>query len=182
MPRDAPPAIPLLPSARWATVASYWADPWSDRDQALAKYRGMSEALAAMGPSRTQRLRGIAARWPGSLREAQITEPAAYAARGAAVAEPWGLARSRAWWWEQGRGAIPCWSDLHGLLGDVGRMRRAARDPFAALDPARRRCWPIEPERWPGWVLRRLDARLAIAWLSAIAGVDPAQLDAVLRR
>lgn len=180
MPRDAAPAIPLLPTLRWPHPASYWEEPWRGSGEAQQKYRAMSEALATPEATRAGKLRGLATRWPGSLREAQITEPARYWARRSALdARPDDAPRAA--WRERGCGAIPLWLDLHGLLEDVARMRHTFQDPLAALDPARRACWPSEPSRWPSWVLRRFDARLARAWLCSVAGIDPAQLDAVLR-
>src|SRR5688572_13223525 len=118
MPRDAAPAIPRLPTPRWPELGSYWEEPWREGGDALAKYRAMSAALAGSADDRPASLRAIARRWPGSLREAQITEPTRYWARRAAV-EDAAQGDPRAAWRARGCGAIPLWADLHGLLDDV---------------------------------------------------------------
>ncbi len=182
MPRPAPPAIPFAASTRWPTPDAYWAEPWSaaDAQQALEKYRAMSKALAA-GPTKSE-LRAIAARWPGALREAQVTDPAVYARRADVLANSPARIDARGVWARQGLAAIPLWADLHGLIADVGRMRTQGGDLFAALGPARRPSWPDAPSSWPPWVLRRLEPRVAIAWLAAVAELDPAMLELELRR
>jgi hypothetical protein len=169
VPRPAPLPIELLPCVRWPAVGAFWAEPWSasDRSDTLEKYRAMSEALAS-SPIDPARLRAIASRWPGALREAQLTPPERY--RDRAIALHVNKARAP---------AAALWAELHRLTADVARMRSGG---FAVLDPDRRACWPDEPERWPAALLQRLDARLAAAWLAALAGLTPAELDAALRR
>lgn len=180
MPRPPPPALDRLPGTRWPDVAAYWDAPWDEQPRAAEKYRAMSEALAGDEAERKVRLAAIARRFPGALREAQLTLPEHYRARIAASEAP--SIRTRAAWAAAGLAAVPLWADLHGLLVDVARMRASPADPFAALAPDRRGWWPARPELWPAWVLRRFDPRLAQAWLAALAGLDPHALDLALRR
>jgi hypothetical protein len=169
VPRPAPLPIELLPCLRWPTPGAWWAEPWtaSERSDSLEKYRAMSEALTS-SPIDPARLRAIASRWPGALREAQLTPPDIYRER--AIALQADKARAP---------AAALWAELHRLTADVARMRSGS---FDALDPDRRACWPTEPDRWPGWVLEHRGPRLALAWLAALAGLAPAELDAALRR
>lgn len=179
MPRPAPPAIDRVACERFADVASYWAEPWAEAALAAEKYRAMSAALADPAESRG-RLAAVARRFPGALREAQITAQPLYRAR-AAASEAAGP-RPRAAWAEDGLAAVPLWTDLHGLLADVARMRAHPDAPLDGLAPSRRAWWPARLEAWPGWVVRRFDPALAHAWLAALAGLDPHALDLALRR
>ncbi|HWB74270.1 MAG TPA: hypothetical protein VG755_04930 [Nannocystaceae bacterium] len=180
MPRPAPPPIDRVPSERFADVASYWAEPWAEAALAAEKYRAMSDALAASAADGKAMLAAIARRFPGALREAQITRPEVYRARVVASGRPG--PRPRSAWADEGLAAVPLWSDLHGLLGDVARMRAQPDAPLCGLAASRRAWWPIRLEAWPGWVVRRFDPGLAHAWLAALAGLDPHELDLALRR
>lgn len=180
MPRPPPPAIDRIATSRWPDVATYWAEPWDEGARAAEKYRAMSEALATSGGEGKARLAAIARRFPGALREAQITAPEVYRARVAASVEV--RPRPRSAWASDGLAAVPLWTDLHGLLGDVARMRAHPRAPFDVLAPARRAWWPARLEAWPVWVVRRFDGGLAHGWLAALAGLDPHELDLALRR
>lgn len=173
--------------------ARYWERPWSPTAIAsmAAKYGALAAAESAAPGAQEPLLRAAAARWPGSLRESQLTAPGRAHARHLAARrgarEP---ASTRAAWDAAGLAALPLWADLHDLLRDLAEFRqRAARnrasDPstlhaFVAGDPARACRWPASLALLVDLGGPRVSARQAHLWLAARAGVTIADLGRVL--
>lgn len=186
MPRRPPTPLPWLACARWPSTEAYWAAPVVCPDLA-AKYEGLLALIdEPAGARRDARARELALRWPGALREAQWVPRSILSARASAAANIGTCPRGV--WAAAGQAALVLWADLHPLLADL-RAMRPAEDPwrgFARLDAEARGRWPsappTDPEQARRWSEVRIDARLPRAWLAAVAGLDPAALDAALRR
>lgn len=184
MPKPTPHAVQWLPTPRWPEADSFWSETIGPDELASisAKYSSLLDLIAAApGAGRDRGLRALAAAWPGALREGQLASATLLAARRASVAGE--ILGPRGAWRSAGMAAVPLWAELHRLLGDVARIRAERRGPGelpgALGSPADLR-WPSAPLwwarlRWP------IDARLPRAWLAAVAGYDPAELDRVLR-
>ncbi|MFO0636211.1 MAG: hypothetical protein U0168_25540 [Nannocystaceae bacterium] len=183
MPRPTPEPVTWLASARWPDAAA-WARERFDPRVCSPKYTALLEILDADGGGADPAaLRAVAQRWPGALREAQLVPLEGLRAR--AIAARTAAPSSRAALAEAGLGALPLWADLSILLWDVRAMRGTP-----ALGPALARLQPDARARWPSdaaavaaaWGPRRPDARLARAWLAALAGLSPGALDLALAR
>lgn len=173
--------------------ASFWERPWSPTAAAsmAAKYTALGAAESAPAGAQGHLLRAAAARWPGSLRESQLTAPALARARhDAARRGARSPASTRAAWDAAGEAALPLWADLHDLLHDLAEFRqRATRDrasdpahlhAFVARDPARADRWPATLALLVHLAGPRVGARQAHLWLAARAGVTIADLGRVL--
>jgi hypothetical protein len=151
-------------------------------DSLALKYSTLLGLIALdAGLERDRGLRALAARWPGALREGQLAPIEALRAREQALAEIGPV--DRATWRERGHGAVPLWSELHRLLGDLARLRAERPDPRclpAGLDTETSGRWPADPTWWaalpwpPG-------AQLPRSWLAAVCGASPGDLDRMLR-
>ncbi|MBL8946581.1 MAG: hypothetical protein JNK45_25665 [Myxococcales bacterium] len=140
--------------------------------------------LIAMRPGleRDRGLRALAARWPGVLREGQLAPLEALRARARALVEIGAL--DRAAWRDRGQAAVPLWSELHRLLGDLAGVRRsgppAGGEADVVIGGAAGARWPTDPTWWsarswpPG-------AQLPRSWLAAVSGASPLDLDRMLR-
>ncbi|MBK8239066.1 MAG: hypothetical protein IPK74_26375 [Deltaproteobacteria bacterium] len=185
MPRPPPNPLPRLACRGWPSVSAYWAEPIA-RAELVAKYEGLLALIdAAAGEPVAEVARGLAARWPGALREAQLVPRAILVRRASASS---GAPCPRAELAAAGEAAVVLWADLHRLLGDLQAMRGAG-DPwrgFARLEGAARGRWPAavpdDPAAARAWAEVGLDARLPRAWLAAVAGLTPAEFDGWLRR
>lgn len=183
MPRPPPTPLPRLPCRCWPSVEAYWAEPIA-RAELVPKYEGLLALIdGGAGEPMAGVARGLAARWPGALREAQLVPRSILVRRASASA---GAPCPRAELAAAGEAAVVLWSDLHCLLGDLQSMRGAG-DPwrgFARLEGAARGRWPATPDGATAgaWAQAGLDARLPRAWLAAVAGLAPAELDRWLRR
>lgn len=142
------------------------------------KYAALS-ALEALpgGSAQDEAMREASRRWPGCLRESQLSGPRRCEERGRhARAGALAPERSRADWREEGAAALVLWADLHVLVADVLAWRQqgpragglAGFVAFAA--PTGR--WPADLallERVAGSLVR---SRLAYGWLAAQAGLE----------
>ncbi len=172
---------------------------WSaelDQDRVLAmrdKYEAQAELATTSDPAtRKLRLKALARRWPGSLREAELIGPtrvgerleqARLAARAGSA-----LGTGEAW---RARGDSACavllWAHLHPLLADLIQFRRAEPESVSVAGLTR---WvladPTVAERWPGGerladlVGDKLEVRCAYLWLAARAGLGLAELNGLL--
>ncbi len=166
-------SAPLTPGACAAMVAKY---------DALAAIEAMSA-----GGRRDRMIQRAARRWPASLRESQLAGPqVCLQRRRAALEGAQGPARSRAGWCSRAP-ALPLWSSLHLLIGDLVGWRRqlsrgAETSPAALLDHLGR---APQSARWQAELLAeivgpRVQVRLAYLWLAACCGLPPTVLSAVL--
>ncbi len=158
------------------------------------KYAALA-ALTALptGPAQDAALRECARRWPGCLREAQLAGPERCAGR-RACAEAGVLAPPRAreaWLQDEDAAAVPLWADLHRLLADQLRWRRA-RGPrgededvasfvasLAGLDEEAAGRWP-SAQQLTLVAGPRVRPRQAYRWLAAQAGLPLASLNYAL--
>ncbi len=156
------------------------------------KYAALERALGLVGPRQARALRGVAARWPGALREGQLLAPEALAARGAAARRgARGPGRCAAWWREQGMGGLVLWASLHELLGDQLAWRRspsARRGPSAAAFMTHlarrgqtvRARWPATADELVAIAGPRVRPRQAYLWLAHRVGLSLPELNVML--
>ena len=150
----------------------------------VAKYDALAviEAMPA-GRRRDRMIQRAARRWPASLRESQLAGPqVCLQRRRAALEGAQSPARSRAGWCARAP-ALPLWSSLHLLIGDLVGWRRqlprgAEASPAALLEhlgeaPQSAR-W--QPDALSAIVGPRVRVRLAYLWLAARSGLPPAAL------
>lgn len=172
-----------VPGALSSWQAAYWQRPvvrGACADMA-EKYAALAALQAlATGPEQDAALREASRRWPGCLRESQLSGPVRCEERRAqAQAGAHGAERSRAAWRAEGAEALVLWVDLHALLADLLTWRQQAAGArglagfvaFAAAGSAASR-WPADSallERAGGALVR---SRLAYAWLAAQAGME----------
>jgi len=143
------------------------------------KYDSLAE-IEAMTPGdvQAQKIRRAAGRWPGSLRESQLVGPAICGERrSAALRGASAPARTRGAWCAECP-ALPLWSTLHLLLGDLGRWRRQfyrgeGATPEALLDFLAE---APQSARWDRDAVRalvggRVHVRLAYLWLAVCSGL-----------
>ena len=161
-------------------------DAWATM---VDKYASLARLAGLAHDRRTPALRDASARWPGSLREAELIGPERVDARAAAAAAGCrGPARPRKTWTEEPAIAVLCWASLHPLLLDLRRFRaspafvRGDSQAFAdwiAAQPGADARWP-EPARIPAIVGPTLRVRSAYLWSAAQAGLDLPSLNALL--
>ena len=191
MPRPLPPASAWERCDRWPTPGTFWREPLVTGDVAslLDKYSSLLDLIGQQGgATRDRGLRELAARWPGVLREGQLSSTSVLRHRQQVLAaelerlqgEP---ARPREVWRACGCAAVPLWAELHRLLADLARIRAARLGPSdlpSALDPEAQERWPCSHAWWSdhAWPL---DVRVTRSWLAAVAGLEPAELDRLLR-
>jgi len=152
------------------------------------KYDSLAE-LEAMAPGdvQVQKIRRAAGRWPGSLRESQLVGPAVCAERRRAAQRGASApARSRRAWCEECP-ALPLWSTLHPLIGDLGRWRRQLRRGEGATPEALLNFLAEAPQsaRWDPDAVRalvgeRVRIRLAYLWLAVLSGLPLLSLSRTL--
>jgi len=163
------------PRADWAAMADKYAallDPAMTSPEVEVHRRALREA---------------ARRWPGALREAELVGPARLEQRRTlALAGTEGqLGSSRADAWDQlepDAAAVILWAELHALLSDLQRFRRAPSHESEGSDSEAFALWVADLEapraRWPraerlaAVVGPRLRVRSAYLWLAARAGLD----------
>ena len=147
-------------------------DPWVRKYAALDELAGHPDE-----PERKERIRAIASKWPGALREAELVEPGRIRMRGghAAAAEPSAARRSLLDGGEVGW-LLAC--ELNRALRSLGRMRTQAREtgrPWSYLGESAH-LQGQEATLWPGrgagLEQMRASVRLAylaLAWSSGIS-------------
>ena len=149
-------------------------------------------ATLSPGAERKNRLRSIARRWPGALREAELVGVGVVAARLFALRENTNHRLTYSQWASLGFAALPLWVELHRMLEDVLEWRRvkshsrtfSAFVRYLSLDEQRKRRWPdfstdflTDPERDDSL---RPSSRLAYRCLAQRAGIDGATLHGLL--
>ncbi|HFE44502.1 MAG TPA: hypothetical protein ENJ18_03265 [Nannocystis exedens] len=169
---------------------TYWSAPLTPG--ACARMVAKYDALAAIesmpaGRLRDRMIQRAARRWPASLRESQLAGPqVCLQRRQAALEGAQSPARSRADWCSRAP-ALPLWSSLHLLIGDLVGWRRqlprgAETSPAALLDHLARA--PLsarwQSDRLGDLVGSRVRVRLAYLWLAARCGLPPTVLSGVL--
>ena len=148
----------------------------ADRDR-VAKYDALIELAEDVDErSQKEKMRYIAQRWPGALREAELVAPERVLARRALCAQvPVGQERGS---WRAGVGCLLA-CELNAFLVDYLQMRKSSRirasswDLGSALDSLslpRRELWP--PSSVPGLASHPPGTRLAylgLAWTSGLS-------------
>ena len=194
-PPQAPPRRPavhrgMLRSVIVGDPTTYWDAVLTPGQCAtmVDKYDSLAE-LEGMGPGdgQVRRIRRAARRWPGSLRESQLAGPAVCdARRRAALRGANSPARTRGAWCADCP-ALPLWSTLHLLLGDLGRWRRQLHRGEGATSEALLSFLAEAPQsaRWDPDAVRalvggRVHVRLAYLWLAVRSGLPLLSLSRTL--
>lgn len=184
MPRPFPDRLVWARSERWPEPGAFWAEPVEAAElvDLELKYSTLLGLIAMpTGLDRDLGLRGLAARWPGALREGQLATREGLERRRRSLDRAPGTPREA--WRAAEIAAVPLWAELHRLSADVARIRAHRVGPetvAAGLGPDGRTRWPTDAAWWSA-LAWPLDARVGRSWLAAIADVDPATLDRLLR-